>query len=229
MAPRRCRLLKRSVHVWLGFSAYGNQTVNLTVRRFARQRVRRIDFRAGTIDRRAVHRKRHSFPRALLVSGGQLYVADAPSKRSKHPNGSISVYPLGLIYPYQTITEGIHTPDALAVDGSGNLYVANLNGHNVTVYAPGGNVPIRTITDGVSSPRALGDRSAGEFVRRQRVPKHHFGLQTLNGEPVADDQRRTQRPDCACAKRALARFDARALRYHARCDFGSTPGYVEDR
>jgi sugar lactone lactonase YvrE len=95
------------------------------------------------------------FPRALLVSGGQLYVADAPSKRSKHPNGSISVYPLGLIYPYQTITEGIHTPDALAVDGSGNLYVANLNGHNVTVYAPGGNVPIRTITDGVSSPRAL--------------------------------------------------------------------------
>ena len=124
--------------------------------RFRRRRVHRVGLRSWSIDARADVRRRHSYPRALLVFGRQLYVANAPPKNSKHlPSGSITVYPLGSFYPYHTITAGIHTPDALAVDSAGNLYVANLNGHDVSVYAPGGSVPIRTITDGASSPRAL--------------------------------------------------------------------------
>jgi hypothetical protein len=82
------------------------------------------------------------------------------------------VYPLGLIYPYQTITEGIHTPDALAVDASGNLFVANLNGHNVTVYAPGGSVPIRTITDGAKD-HARAQHAGGAYAKRAIADVRH--------------------------------------------------------
>lgn len=96
------------------------------------------------------------YPRALAVSGGYLYVANAPPKRSRHnPNGSVSVYKLPRYDYAALITEGIHTPDALAFDAAGNLYVANLNGHDVTEYAPGGALPIHTISRGVTSPRSL--------------------------------------------------------------------------
>jgi sugar lactone lactonase YvrE len=45
-------------------------------------------------------------------------------------------------------------PVGIAIDHSGNLYVANRlrSGGNVVVYAPGSKTPSRTITDGVTSP-----------------------------------------------------------------------------
>lgn len=95
-------------------------------------------------------------PRALLITQGLVYIACAPRKTNKrNPDGWVKVYQLGLRSLPLTITEGIRTPDALAVDASGNLYVANLNGHNVTVYASGSTKPFRVITEGVSSPKAL--------------------------------------------------------------------------
>jgi hypothetical protein len=95
-------------------------------------------------------------PRALLVGPESVYIACAfPKSDKRNPNGWVKVYPLGLGYSPLTIVKGIRTPDALAVDGSGNLYVANLNGQSVTVYAPGGSTPIRTITQGVNFPKSL--------------------------------------------------------------------------
>jgi hypothetical protein len=103
-------------------------------------------------------------PRSLLVAQGFVYIACAPPKTDKrNPNGWVRVYPVGLASQPLTITQGIRTPDALAVDGSGNLYVANLNGQSVTVYAPGSGTPMRTITQGVNFPKSLAIGAEGSL------------------------------------------------------------------
>lgn len=105
-----------------------------------------------------------SSPRALAMSAGHLYVANAPFQRNKVlPYGSITVYPLGKTAPSLTITQGIHTPVAMAFDGTGNLYVANINGHSVSVYAPNSNVPLRIISQGATSPKALAIGRKGDL------------------------------------------------------------------
>jgi sugar lactone lactonase YvrE len=51
--------------------------------------------------------------------------------------------------------KGLTNPFGIAIDQSGNIYVANRSfsyGGNVVVYAPGKKSPSRTITDGVTSP-----------------------------------------------------------------------------
>lgn len=45
------------------------------------------------------------------------------------------------------ITDGINQPEGLAVDGSGNLYVANVTGDTITVYQPGTTSPSLTLTE----------------------------------------------------------------------------------
>ena len=54
--------------------------------------------------------------------------------------------------PIATITNGIATPGGLAVDASGNLYVANASNNTVTVYAPGQTTPSATYSQGISTP-----------------------------------------------------------------------------
>jgi hypothetical protein len=49
----------------------------------------------------------------------------------------------------------VNAPRALAVDGFGNLYVANYYGNTVTVYAPYHTAVLRTISAGVNNPEAL--------------------------------------------------------------------------
>ena len=104
------------------------------------------------------------YPGAVAMSGQNLYVANGPPKGvGKLPYGSVTVYPLGATSPSLTITQGIHTPAALAFDSSGNLYVANLNGHSVSVYPPNGAQPIRVISDGAKSPKALAIGTQGDL------------------------------------------------------------------
>ena len=100
-------------------------------------------------------------PRALLVAHGRLYIACGAVKSAKIP-GSVEVFRFGSNVPL-IITQGLHTPDGLAVDSSGNLYVANLNGGNVTVYHAGRTSPFRTISNGIHSPRALAIGSEGNL------------------------------------------------------------------
>lgn len=54
--------------------------------------------------------------------------------------------------PIQTISSGISSPQGIAVDSSGNLYVANSGNSTVTVYPPGQTTPSVTYSNGVSSP-----------------------------------------------------------------------------
>ena len=54
-----------------------------------------------------------------------------------------------------TIFKGIDIPQGLALDGSGNLYVANYATSSVTVYAAGSTKVLQTISNGVSYPQAL--------------------------------------------------------------------------
>ena len=71
----------------------------------------------------------------------------------------------------RTITEGLSQPDALAFDGSGNLYVANAVGNTVQVYAEGGSSPIDTISDGVYRPDGLAFDSSGNLYVANNFPK----------------------------------------------------------
>ena len=104
------------------------------------------------------------YPRTIAYFSNNLYVANGPVKGVRRlQNGSISVYSLGATSPSLTITSGIHTPVAMAFDGTDNLYVANLNGRSVTVYARGEAEPIRTISDGVRFPRALAMSPTGDL------------------------------------------------------------------
>ena len=69
-----------------------------------------------------------------IASATQLFVA-APIALP----GRIDVYTLPITaasVPAFAITTGVSTPEAVALDSAGNLYVGNLNNHTVTVYAP---------------------------------------------------------------------------------------------
>jgi hypothetical protein len=54
--------------------------------------------------------------------------------------------------PNGSITDGLNDTDGVWVDKAGNLYVANVNGKNVTEYAPGSSSPSCTYDAGMVDP-----------------------------------------------------------------------------
>jgi hypothetical protein len=115
-----------------------------------------------------------SAPSALAVdSAGDVVVANgtASSSSGSSSSGSVVVYTAGATSPAATITTGIANPRALAVDGAGDLFVANQSGSSsssssgssgsVTVYNTGSSSPARTISDGVNNPNALALTAGG--------------------------------------------------------------------
>jgi lactonase family protein with 7-bladed beta-propeller len=54
--------------------------------------------------------------------------------------------------PIAVISAGLYGPQGLTTDASGNLYVANLYGNDVTIYAQGASTPKATLTNSISSP-----------------------------------------------------------------------------
>lgn len=54
--------------------------------------------------------------------------------------------------PTRTITSGISGPNGIAVDKSGNLWVANLYAQTVTEYAPNASTPKATLSSGMNQP-----------------------------------------------------------------------------
>jgi hypothetical protein len=101
----------------------------------------------------------------LLDPSDDVYVANC-NYRCKH----------GLVYEFgpegkpliRKISNGIRNPYALALDGSGNLFVADANVSNnircyVSAYAQGSSSPYETITDGVFDAHGVGFDPAGNL------------------------------------------------------------------
>jgi hypothetical protein len=79
---------------------------------------------------------------------------------------AVSVYAPASRALVRTITDGVFEPLALAVDRSGNLYVANgENGDygNIAIYPPGSGTASRTITEGIYDPESLAFDSSGNL------------------------------------------------------------------
>jgi DNA-binding beta-propeller fold protein YncE len=106
-----------------------------------------------------------SSPAAIAVDQeGLIFIAD-------YSDSIVKVYGSRGSRPLRTISKGIKGPRALALDRSGNLYVANcddpclgrIGGGTVTVYAAGGTTLSRTISQGVRSPVRLLIDSTGDL------------------------------------------------------------------
>jgi sugar lactone lactonase YvrE len=81
-----------------------------------------------------------------LAGRGLLYAADS------YGSGVAAIRTSDATMLYR-ITNGIHSPAALALDSARNLYVAN--SQTVTVYKPGSRVPSLTIGGGIDRPTGL--------------------------------------------------------------------------
>ncbi|MGH7813952.1 MAG: hypothetical protein ACREQI_08125 [Candidatus Binataceae bacterium] len=94
-----------------------------------------------------------------LDAGDNIYVANCAADCGGAGNPSVTVYPAlsnGNVPPSATISgsdTGLSDPQAIALDSSGNIYVANADNSSITVYAAGSNgdaVPSATISGGAT-------------------------------------------------------------------------------
>ncbi|MGA8576906.1 MAG: hypothetical protein WB609_14635 [Candidatus Cybelea sp.] len=105
-----------------------------------------------------------------LDSANNLYVDVCPScvPTLRRFGGSlpdeINVYQAGTTKLLRSITQGVHSPHALAFDSAGNLYVVNQNSKkpSVTVYAPGSSSILRKMTERLAYPAAIAIDSADD-------------------------------------------------------------------
>lgn len=75
----------------------------------------------------------------------------------------VSIYAAGSRKFIGTITSGLHTPLAVAVDRSDNLFVANEIAENVLEFFHGHKQPGRVIAQGINDPAALAFDSQGNL------------------------------------------------------------------
>jgi hypothetical protein len=106
----------------------------------------------------------HSPTGVALDGSGKVYVAD--SGLGYHYSGDVRVFASGAngnVSPIATIAganTGLSTPEGVALDSSGNVYVGNLGNSSVTVYAAGANgnaAPIRRIAGSNTQLDAVSD------------------------------------------------------------------------
>jgi hypothetical protein len=101
-----------------------------------------------------------------LDSKGTLYVANQPPSDL----GWIAEYPSGRTKPSLRITDGINTPAFCAIDGSGNLWVTNIGGPNVTEYLHGAKKPHLHISKDIVYPVGIAiDHSGNLYVANRPV------------------------------------------------------------
>jgi sugar lactone lactonase YvrE len=108
-------------------------------------------------------------PATMLLSG-KLYIGNGNPISTPGKCCSVAVYGLGGDLK-MSITQGVKYPRALALDGSGNLYVANCATcagvgspqDSVTVYAAGKDTVLRTISKDVGAPSALAFDGSGNL------------------------------------------------------------------
>ncbi|MBV8372177.1 MAG: NHL repeat-containing protein [Candidatus Eremiobacteraeota bacterium] len=92
---------------------------------------------------------------------GNVYIASESSPYG-HGRAMVTVFgPKGVLL--RTIVAGLNSPDALALNADGYLFVANYGANDVTVYAPGHTAKLRTISEGVRGPDGLKFDSRGNL------------------------------------------------------------------
>jgi hypothetical protein len=100
-----------------------------------------------------------------IDNAGTLYVTNSPNSGT----GWVSEYALGQTKPLRVISKGIDYPGYCAIDASGNLWVANIGGIDVTEYLKGSTKPHMTITAGLTYPIGIAiDHSGNLYVSNYR-------------------------------------------------------------
>src|SRR5579863_795224 len=123
------------------------------------------------------------YPFALLVDkSNDLFAANCGFSfcyLSSGNRGSITEYAYGSGTPLRTLTDGIDSPQAMAIGKNGLLFVANYGSSgkgSVTVYSSGMK-PVRTITTGIRNPDALAvDPSGQVYVANYAYSKGHDSI-----------------------------------------------------
>ncbi len=113
------------------------------------------------------------YPYGVAVdASGNIYVTDFEGA----DGGAVTIYPAGSggnIAPSATISGSstdLSMPTGIALDASGNIYVANQNGNTVTVYPPGsnGNVEPSSViggsNTGLFNPTGIAVDASGRFT-----------------------------------------------------------------
>ncbi len=137
----------------------------------------------GTLDKAGTQNIIATDPTGTL-SGTSSPVTVAPAAAShflvSFPSPSLAPTPSA------SYTAGVDGPDALVVDSSGNLYVADRTNNTVEKFAPGSTVASVTYTAGVSEPDALALDSSGNLYvanyGNNTVEKFAFGSTTASAE-----------------------------------------------
>lgn len=96
-----------------------------------------------------------SFAFANHAGLSDLYVAD-------YGDGTIDLLKNKGLFPDGKITDGINGPLGVTLDPSGNLYVANASGVDVTEYAPGTSSPLFAYSTGMVEPFSLAVSPGGK-------------------------------------------------------------------
>jgi DNA-binding beta-propeller fold protein YncE len=117
--------------------------------------------------------------------------------------------------PIATITKGIDGPAGLAVDGHGNLFVANTRNNTVTEYAPNGSAPVATYSKGLLGPVGVAVDDAGTLY----VANFYSFVRSVVAYPSGSSGPSLTIPNpCSCYPVGLA-LDAQDRLYVAYDDF----------
>lgn len=93
------------------------------------------------------------------------------------------------------ITQGLDSPDAMAFDATGALYVANYGNGTVTVYPSGSDKLSETIYQGVDMPIALAiDDSSGEIYVANGFNPGNVAVYSLGGNPLLTIEKGMHQP-----------------------------------
>ncbi len=137
-----------------------------------------------------------SSPQGIAVdSSGKIYAADCPACYGERGAPSVFVYPAGSngnLAPTDTITgskTGLEYPAGIALDSSGNIYVADEDAASVFVYSAGstGNVaPTATISGpdtGLASPEGIALIPAATSMWRTTGPPACLSIRRWKAAP----------------------------------------------